>query len=239
MKVIPAIDLLDGKVVRLKKGDPNLSTIYSDDPLSMAKKWQDEGAQILHLVDLSAAFGQGDNLEIIERITKNIDIPVEVGGGIRSVQKAKDLILAGVERIVIGTKSTDEFFLDSLLKDVGSQKVAIGLDLLGGNLAIEGWQETTDIKGIDFVKSLKDKGIEWIIHTDISRDGTLEGPNLEEVRSFSSLEGINIIASGGVSCLEDLKQLKAKIPSLWGVIVGKALYEGKFTIAEAKDLLDK
>jgi phosphoribosylformimino-5-aminoimidazole carboxamide ribotide isomerase len=237
MKVIPAIDLLDGKVVRLKKGDPNLSTIYSDDPLGMAKEWQDEGAEILHLVDLSAAFDQGDNSVIIEEITKNIDIPVQAGGGIRTVEKAKRLISAGVTRIVVGTKSTDEAFLDSLLNEVGPERLAVGLDLMGGNLAIQGWRTTTDIKGVEFVNYLKGKGIEWIIHTDISRDGTLEGPNLEEVQSFASLGGMNIIASGGVSSLEDLKKLRAKAPSLWGVIVGKALYEGKFTVSEAKAIL--
>ena len=237
MKIIPAIDLLDGKVVRLKKGDPNLSTVYGDDPLAIARKWQDQGAEILHLVDLSAAFGQGDNTAIIEKITKNIDIPVQVGGGIRSVEKAKGLISAGVARIVVGTKSTDEAFLDSLLNERGPERLAVGLDLVGGNLAIQGWKTTTDIKGVEFVNYLKGKGIEWIIHTDISRDGTLEGPNLEEVQSFASLEGMNIIASGGVSSLEDLKQLKEKAPSLWGIIVGKALYEGKFTISEAKAIL--
>ena len=237
MKIIPAIDLLDGKVVRLKKGDPNLSTVYGDDPLAMAKKWQQEGAEILHLVDLSAALGQGSNAAIVEEITKNIDVPVQMGGGIRSIERAKSLVSVGVQRIVVGTKSLDGAFLDSLLKEISPKKLAIGLDLLGGKLAVQGWQSTTDIKGIDFVKSLRDKGIEWIIHTDISRDGTLQGPNLEEVQAFACLEGMNVIASGGVSSLEDLKQLKEKVPSLWGVIVGKALYEGKFSVSEAKAIL--
>ena len=237
MKIIPAIDLLDGKVVRLKKGDPNLSTVYGDDPLAMAKKWQQEGAEILHLVDLSAALGQGSNAAIVEEITKNIDVPVQMGGGIRSIERAKSLVSVGVQRIVVGTKSLDGAFLDSLLKEIGPKKLAIGLDLLGGKLAVQGWQSTTDIKGIDFVNSLRDKGIEWIIHTDISRDGTLQGPNLEEVQAFACLEGMNVIASGGVSSLEDLKQLKEKAPSLWGVIVGKALYEGKFNVSEAKAIL--
>lgn len=239
MKLIPAIDLWDGKVVRLKRGDPYLSTVYSDNPVEIAKKWEKEGAQLLHLVDLSAALGEKkDNFDIIKEILSELNIPIEVGGGIRSLDKAKQLILLGAERIVIGTGSTDENFLDSLLKNFGTDKIAIGLDLLGSALSVEGWKLRTTINGYDFVNYLIDKGLKWIIYTDISRDGTLEGPNVTGIKSFSRFEKINFIASGGVSALEDLKLLQQDVPFIWGVIVGKAIYEGKFTIEQAGSIFN-
>ena len=233
MKIIPAIDLWEGKVVRLVRGDPSLSTVYSDNPLEIAKKWESQGAQILHLVDLSAALGEGDNLAIIKKILKESKIPLEIGGGIRTIKRAKELIFLGAERIIVGTKSTEEDFLDELLANVDKNKVAVGVDLVGDNLAVEGWKERTNVKGIDFVKHLKAKGLEWIIYTDISRDGTLSGPNIERTKSLSEISGLNLIASGGISSLADLKKLKEEAPSVWGVIVGKALYEGCFSLAEA------
>jgi len=233
MKIIPAIDLWDAKVVRLVRGDPSLSTVYSHDPLDIAKKWEAQGAQILHLVDLSAALGKGDNAAIIEKIIKEVGIPVEVGGGIRTIEKAKRLISLGAERIIVGTKSTEEEFLDELLENVDKSKVAVSVDLKGDRLAIQGWKLRTKINGIDFVKHVKDKGLEWIIYTDISRDGTLEGPNIDRINSFGEITDLNFIVSGGISSLQDLKNLKKEASFVWGVIVGKALYEGRFSLAEA------
>ena len=230
MLVIPAIDLYQGKVVRLLKGDPSKSTIYSDDPLSMAKKWEALGAKLLHLVDLSAALNQGDNLSIISDILKSTKIKVQVGGGIRDLSKAKKLIALGAERIIIGTKSLDNDFLDSLIKAISPEKIAVGVDVINSCLAVKGWQEKTDLKALDFISRLKDKGIKWIIYTDISRDGTLIGLDFNQINELAKFKDLNIIASGGVACEDDFKRLKDDFPFIWGAIVGKALYEGKITL---------
>ncbi|UCG35184.1 MAG: 1-(5-phosphoribosyl)-5-[(5-phosphoribosylamino)methylideneamino]imidazole-4-carboxamide isomerase [Candidatus Omnitrophota bacterium] len=233
MKIIPAIDLWEGKVVRLVRGDPNLSTVYSQDPLSIAKKWAAEGAQIMHLVDLSAALAKSDNMEIIEEIIKEVKVPIEVGGGIRTIERAKRLISLGAERIIVGTKSTDEEFLDKLLANVDKTKVAVSVDLIEDRLAVEGWKLRTNIKGNDFINYLREKGLEWIIYTDISRDGTLEGPNIDRIKSLGQIPGLSFIISGGISSLDDIKRLQKEASFVWGVIVGKALYEGVFSLPEA------
>ncbi|MBU1112643.1 MAG: 1-(5-phosphoribosyl)-5-[(5-phosphoribosylamino)methylideneamino]imidazole-4-carboxamide isomerase [Candidatus Omnitrophica bacterium] len=237
MKIIPAIDLYQEKVVRLTKGDPNRSKTYSDDPLSIARKWQDQGAELLHLVDLSAALGQGDNSEIIKNIIDQLDIEIQVGGGIRDIKKAKKLLSLGAKRIIIGTKALDEDFLNQLLGSIDKERIAIGVDVLDSCLAINGWKEKTDFSGLDFIAYLQLKGITWVIYTDISRDGTLKGMNYQQISGLSTFSQMNFIASGGVASLEDLKQLKKSAPFLWGVIAGKALYEEKFTIPQAKALL--
>ena len=234
MTIIPAIDLYQGKVVRLIKGDPKKSKVYSDDPLAVAKDWQAQGAKLLHLVDLSAALGEGDNLKAIENIIDNIDIGVEVGGGIRDIKKAKQILSLGPERIIIGTKALDEDFLNKVLKSLDREKVAIGVDVLDGFLAVKGWREKTDFSGLDFIAYLQLKGIKWVIYTDISRDGTLKGVVCEQIVELSMFSDMNIIASGGVASLEDLSQIKKCTPFVWGVIVGKALYEGKFSLSQAQ-----
>ena len=231
MIIIPAIDLYQGKVVRLTKGDPARSKIYSDDPLAMARRWESEGSGFLHLVDLSAALGEGDNLKIIKEIVKTLNIKTEVGGGIRDLDKAKELILAGVERIIVGTRSLDEDFLDALLKTLGQDRVAVGVDVLGSCLAVEGWKKKTDLKDSDFLSSLQSRGVKWIIYTDISRDGTLQGANYKKISSLAEFKGMNIIFSGGVSSAYDLEKIKENAPFLWGVIVGKALYEGRISLS--------
>jgi phosphoribosylformimino-5-aminoimidazole carboxamide ribotide isomerase len=233
MLIIPAIDLYRGKVVRFLRGDPSHSKVYSDDPLAIARKWQDGGASILHVVDLSAALGEEDNLEVIAKIIKDTDIKIQVGGGIRDLAKAQDLISLGAERIVIGTKSLDDTFLKDLLNSLGPQKLAVGVDAVDSFVAIEGWQKKTKIKASDFIAHLEDKGIKWVIYTDISRDGTLKGPNIAALRQLGSFSGINFIASGGVSSLKDLEMIKNELPFIKGVIIGKALYENNFTLGEA------
>ena len=233
MLIIPAIDLYDGKVVRLTRGDPARSTVYSDDPIAIANKWKSEGAQFIHLVDLSAAFGKGDNLAIIEKILREVDVKFEIGGGIRDKKKAKKLIELGAERIIIGTKGVDEEFLTGLIEAVGSDKLAVGVDVLNSRVAVAGWQEVSDWKALDFITHLKNKGIKWVIYTDISRDGMLSGPNLEEAKQFSRFSSLNFILSGGVSCLEDIKQISKELTFIKGIIVGKALYEGNFSLSEA------
>ncbi len=234
MLVIPAIDLWEGKVVRLLKGNPADSTVYSDNPLQVAGEWKRKGAELLHLVDLSAALGQEDNSRIIAKILEEVDIKVEVGGGIRDTEKAKELISLGAQRIIVGTKSLEDKFLKDLIRTVGLERVAVSVDTIGSKVAVKGWQEKTSLEAIDFIKSLTEKGVKWIIYTDISRDGTLEGLNLEPVKEFSSFSApareTNIIISGGVSSPQDIKKIKEETPFIWGVIVGKALYEGRIDL---------
>jgi len=227
MLVIPAIDLWEGKVVRLLKGNPADSTVYSNDPLQVARDWKRKGAGLLHLVDLSAALGQEDNSEIIAKILEEVDIKVEVGGGIRDIEKAKKLISLGAVRIIVGTKGLEDKFLKDLIRAVGLERIAVSVDAIGSQVAVKGWQEKTSLEALDFIKSLVERGIKWIIYTDISRDGTLEGLNLEPVKEFSSFKKANIIVSGGVSSPEDIKRIKEETPFIWGVIVGKAFYEGR------------
>jgi len=237
MLIIPAIDLYNGKVVRFVKGDPLHSTVYSDKPLEIAKQWEKEGAKIIHVVDLSAALGEADNLKVIEAILKEVDIKVEVGGGIRDIDRAVKLASLGAERIVIGTKSLDDSFIKSLITRVSIEKIAVGVDVKDGVVATKGWKEKSSLEPLSFIENIISKGIKWIIYTDISRDGTLEGVNLAALCELSRFKGVNFIASGGVSSLEDIKNLKNKLPFVWGCICGKALYDGKFTLKEAVSVL--
>jgi phosphoribosylformimino-5-aminoimidazole carboxamide ribotide isomerase len=230
MLIIPAIDLYQGKVVRLTKGDPSLSKIYSDNPLEVLKRWEEDGAKLVHVVDLSAALGQGDNAVIIKDILKKAKAKVQIGGGIRSLDKARELISLGAERVIIGTKGIDESFLNSLISAIGPEKIALGVDVVHSNLAIDGWKKETDFNALDFIAYLQFKGIKWVIYTDISRDGTLGGVDLTMIKELSTFEKINIIVSGGVSSLKDLKKIKNEASFVWGVIAGKALYEGKIDL---------
>lgn len=233
MIIIPAIDLYQGKVVRLVKGDINRSKIYSNDPVETAKKWQAQGAGYLHIVDLSAAFEQGDNLAVIKSIIKSVRMKIEVGGGIRDLDKAKAVISLGAERVIIGTKGLDDDFLGQILKNLGEEKVAVSVDVKDSFVAVKGWQEKTPVKYLEFIDSLKNKGVKWIIYTDISRDGTLEGINLKNIKQLSGHKGLNFIISGGISTIEDIKKIKQEASFVQGVIVGKALYEEKISLSAA------
>ena len=236
MLIIPAIDLYDGKVVRLTKGDLTQSTIYSDDPLGVAREWKSQGASLIHVVDLSAAFGKGDNLIIIEKILKEVDVKIEVGGGIRDIERAEKLISLGAERIIIGTKSTDENFLNSLLEAVGQERLAVGVDTLNSSIVLYGWLKKTEWQALDFISYLQSKGIKWVIYTDVSRDGTLEGPNIDEAKKIFSFPDMNFILSGGISCLDDIRKIKQEFSFIKGVIVGKALYEKVIDFKEASSI---
>lgn len=227
MIIIPAIDLYHGNVVRLKRGDPSQSTVYSSDPLTIAKQWQEQGAKLVHVVDLDAALGEGDNLGIIEAIIKALRIDVEVGGGIRDLERAKHILSCGAKRIVIGTKSLDECFLDDLIACVGAEKLAAAVDVVDGCLAIEGWKKKTECDALEFIHLLQRKGLRWLIYTDVTRDGTLQGMDISQIQQLSTFTDMHIIASGGVSSIEDITRLKNTTPFVWGVITGKALYEQK------------
>ena len=234
MKIIPAIDLMDGKVVRLYKGDPTQKTVYSDDPVKIAKKWESAGADIIHLVDLDATLGIGSNLDVIKKILESVSIPVEVAGGLRD----KSLVLEVAklsERIVLGTLAfKDKSLLKSLLSELGAEKIVISVDHKDGEIVINGWQKNTGIKLIPAISEFLKMGFTEFLLTNISRDGTMEGPDLEFLEQACSLPNANVIASGGISNIADVKDVKEK--NAFGVILGKALYEKKISIEEAKKL---
>ena len=232
MKIIPAIDLMSGQVVRLYKGDPNQKTVYSDDPVSVAKQWESAGADILHLVDLDATLGRGSNLDVIKKILDTVSIPVEVAGGLRDRSLVMDVAKLS-ERIVLGTLAfKDKPLLKSLLSETGPEKIVISVDHKDGEIAIHGWQKDTGIKLIPAMKEFLDMGFTEFLLTNVSRDGTLEGPDLEFLEQACALPNANVIASGGISDVNDVKDVKEKNP--FGVILGKALYENKVSIEEAR-----
>ena len=234
MKIIPAIDLMEGKVVRLYRGDPSKKTIYSDDSLDIAKKWQSAGADMLHLVDLDATLGRGSNFELLQDIAKSVSIPVQVAGGLRS-EKIVESALEFAQRIVIGTLAFKEKpILDKLLTAYGSERIVISVDHNDGLIVVNGWQQTTDISLIDAVNEFVKMGFTEFLSTNVNRDGTLEGPDLEWIQQISKIETANVIASGGISNIEDVAKVKETNP--YGVILGKALYENKISIQEAKKL---
>ncbi|MFO8052630.1 MAG: 1-(5-phosphoribosyl)-5-[(5-phosphoribosylamino)methylideneamino]imidazole-4-carboxamide isomerase [Candidatus Omnitrophota bacterium] len=232
MIIIPAIDLYQKKVVRLTKGKESNCKVYNDDPVSVAKRWKEKGAEWLHLVDLSAAFSQGDNENLLAEITKKVDISIEVGGGIRSLAKIKQLLSIGAKRLILGTRATEPDFLKEAL-EIAGDKIAVAVDEKEGKLAIKGWQESVDLSITQYLNYLSKQGVRWVIYTDISRDGTLEGFDLKRVKQISQDYHLNLIFSGGVSTLEDIKKLKETVPQAAGVVVGKALYEQRFSLEQA------
>ena len=234
MKIIPAIDLMNGQVVRLYKGDPKQKTVYSDNPVEIAKKWEANGADMLHLVDLDATLGIGSNISIIKKILDEISIPVEVAGGLRDESLILDVVKIS-NRIVIGTLAfKDKELLKKLLSFLGSEKIVISVDHIDGEIVIHGWQDRTGIKLIDAIKEFLDMGFTEFLLTNVSRDGTMEGPDLEFLEQACNLSNANIIASGGISNVIDVKDVKEK--NAFGVILGKALYENKLSIEEAKKI---
>ena len=234
MKVIPAIDLMSGQVVRLYKGDPKQKTVYSDDPIEIAKKWEAHGADMLHLVDLDATLGIGSNLEIIKKILEVISIPVEVAGGLRNEALISDVIKIS-NRIVLGTLAfKDKELLKKLLSSFGPEKIVISVDHMDGEIVIHGWQDKTGINLIDSIKEFLEMGFTEFLLTNVNRDGTMEGPDLEYLEQACNLEGTNVIASGGISNVSDVNDVKEK--NAFGVILGKALYENKISIEETKKI---
>ena len=234
MKIIPAIDLMGGQVVRLYKGDPKQKTVYSNDPVDVARRWDSAGADILHLVDLDATLGIGSNLDVVKQILDAVSIPVEVAGGLRDRSLVMEMAKLS-ERIVLGTLAfKDKPMLKSLLSELGSKKIVISVDHRDGEIVIHGWQKGTGIKLIPAMKEFLDMGFTEFLLTNISRDGTLEGPDLEFLEQACLLPNANVIASGGISNANDVKDVKEKNP--FGVILGKAMYENKVSIEEAKKI---
>ncbi len=232
MKIIPAIDLMDGQVVRLVKGDPKNKTVYSSNPFEIAKKWQSAGADMLHIVDLDATLGRGSNLEIIKKMLSELNVPVEVAGGLRDESTILE-IGKTVDRIVLGTLAfKDKETVLKISHSLGKKKIVISVDQINGKIVVNGWQQSTETTVLDGMNEFLQLGFTEFLLTSISRDGTMQGPDIESLQKACSLENANVIASGGVSSIDDVQQLKALNP--YGVILGKALYENKISIEEAK-----
>jgi phosphoribosylformimino-5-aminoimidazole carboxamide ribotide isomerase len=231
----PAIDMRNGKCVRLMQGDYEQETIYGDSPFDMAKQFADQGAEWIHMVDLDGAKdGKKINHEHVLRVAKELSAKVQIGGGIRSMEDVSYYLDAGVDRVILGSAavSNPEFVREALQRYSGS-KVAIGLDARDGYVATEGWLETSHIKAVDLAKRLVEEGAETFIFTDISKDGMLQGPNVEAIGELASITGKEVIASGGVSSIDDLVRLKTDERNIAGAIIGKALYTDRFTLTEA------
>ena len=231
MKIIPAIDLMDGNVVRLYKGNPKEKTVYSDDPVDVAQKWYSAGADILHVVDLDATLSLGSNKEIISEIIHKVPIPIQVAGGLRD-KSIIDEFLRICHRVVIGTLAfKDKDVLQQIHSEYGSSKIVISVDHKDGKIVTHGWQKGTDIDIIDSMRNFLQMGFTEFLITNISLDGTMQGPDLKYLQQACQLKS-NVIASGGISSSMDVAKIKQINP--YGVILGKALYENKLTIQEAK-----
>lgn len=235
MKIFPAIDLYEGKAVRLLKGDYNQLTVYSENPIEIAKDFENQGATELHTVDLEGARDGGTpNIEIIKSFVENTSLNVEVGGGIRSMETVKAYLDAGVKRVILGTAAvTDEKFLIEAVKAYGN-KIAVGADIKDGKVAIKGWVEKSDFTTFEFFEKLQKIGVSTVICTDISKDGAMQGTNRELYKELSQNFNMNIIASGGVSTLDDIKALNEM--DLFGAIIGKAYYTGAIKISDALEV---
>ena len=233
MIIIPAIDLVDGQCVRLFQGKKEAVTTYSNDPEAVARRWESLGAELIHIVDLDGAFtGNQVNLDAIGKIRQSVKIPLQVGGGIRNVESITRLFSLGIGRVIIGTAAIDdpEFLKYSCSRYPG--RVLIGIDAKDGMVAIKGWEEVTSLDAREFAERLEVAGAAGIIYTDIARDGTLSGPNVEAIRRMVKSMNVPVIAAGGVSDIGDIRNLM-EIENLWGVITGKAIYAGTLDLREA------
>jgi len=234
MLIIPAVDVKEGKCVRLTEGKFEDTEIFSDDPVAVAIKWADKGAKILHIVDLDGAkYGKLINTSLLEQIIKKVNIPVQVGGGIRNYEEAERLINMGVSRVILGTILWEDKLLTKRLFENFSERIIAGIDARDGKVAIKGWQNVLSIDALDFAGELERLGARRIIYTDIKRDGTLIGPNIGNIEKMLKNINIPLIYSGGIACLDDVKKLKEfENLGLEGIIIGKALYKGKVILEE-------
>ncbi len=239
MIIIPAIDLYDNEAVRLFKGDYNQKTVYSKEPWELIRTFEKGGAELIHLVDLNGARNENNiNQESIKKIRKASNVKIEIGGGIRDIEKIKFYESMGMDRFIIGTAAvTNPEFIDDALKKFGQDKIVVGVDAKDGMVKISGWQEETKIHYNDLMSRLKNQGVTQIVYTDIAQDGTMSGPNFESYRQILSRFDFQLIASGGISSVKDIVDLSSiseKTP-LYGIITGKAIYEGKLSLREAID----
>lgn len=237
MRIIPAIDLKDGKCVRLIQGRKDAATVYSEDPVLTARQWESCGATLLHVVDLDGAFtGSQKNFEAVKRIRESVAMEMELGGGIRNMEKIDELVQMGIQRVILGTVAIEK---PSLLEEACRRypgKIIVGIDARDGKVAVKGWVETTATDAKVLAKEAEKKRAAGIIYTDISTDGMMTGPNVRAVDEMARTINIPLIASGGVSSLDDIRKL-LEIPGLWGVITGKAIYSGSLDLREAINLV--
>lgn len=239
MILYPAIDILDGKAVRLVQGDFDERTVYRDSPLEAARAWVEAGASFLHIVDLDGAkSGAPANLEHVAAITSELPVPVQLGGGLRSLASVRSALDSGVERVILGTAALrDVDLLDDCL-GAFRERVIVSIDARGGRVSVSGWQESTGLPAEEVIESLQHRGVRSFVYSNVDRDGMLEGVDTDEVRRIAAVVRGRFIYSGGVGTLEDLRALAAlRQVNLGGVIVGKALYEGRFTVAEGQGAL--
>ncbi len=238
MILLPAIDLMGGQVVRLRQGDASAKTVYSDDPVGFARRWEEEGGDFLHVVDLDGAFtGAPANLATIKEIASALTIPVEVGGGIRDKRTAEAVLGAGVRRVIIGTRAVEAMeFVENLISSCGAESVAVGIDARNGVAAVKGWTESGGIPAVELARRAEQAGAQTIIYTDIATDGMLEGPNFAEIEKIRDAVRCDVIASGGVSQLDDVRRL-AVMGGIHGAIIGKALFDGRIELREAATLV--
>jgi phosphoribosylformimino-5-aminoimidazole carboxamide ribotide isomerase len=236
MILLPAIDLMSGEVVRLRQGKADQKTVYSNDPAAFARRWQEEGGDYLHIVDLDAAFsGEQRNLDAVRTITAAITIPCELGGGIRSEAAVKRALDAGVARVIIGTRAAESLdFVRDMARGFGSERVAVGIDARNGMVSVKGWTEESSLPALDLARRAEDAGAGTIIYTDIATDGMLQGPNFGETERVLAALTCQLIASGGVSSAADVQRL-GRMPGLYGCIIGKALYDGAVNLREISD----
>ncbi|MBN2104104.1 1-(5-phosphoribosyl)-5-[(5-phosphoribosylamino)methylideneamino]imidazole-4-carboxamide isomerase [bacterium] len=236
MIVIPAIDLLDGKVVRLIQGQEQSATVYSDDPLEFAIQYQEAGARWIHVVNLDGAFGRpGMNDAVIERISRNVDIPIELGGGIRTLDRIEFWLERGIGRVVLGSVAVQSpEIIQQAIDKHGEDSIVAGIDIQEGKVAISGWTEKTQIQFIELAKNMKNLGICRVIVTDIIADGMLTGPNIDTMIDIAGNTGLSVIVSGGVGSMQDIRKVAdAAGLGIEGVIIGKAIYENKIDVAQA------
>jgi len=240
MEILPAVDLMGGKVVRLLRGDPATKKTYDHlgDPITVAQRWESEGARYLHIVDLDAALGLGSSMETIRTIVDAVEIPIQVGGGIRSLDIAHDYLRVGVARIVLGSLAfRDPSQVRAILDSYGSRRVVVALDNIKGKVVVRGWRESTEYTVEEAISMFSSIGVDIFLLTAVARDGTLMGPDLELLNRIILLGNVHTIAAGGISSLKDLVSLDNI--GVYGVVIGKALYEGKIRLAEALKILRK
>jgi phosphoribosylformimino-5-aminoimidazole carboxamide ribotide isomerase len=233
MILLPAIDLMGGEVVRLRQGKAEEKTVYSNDPAAFARRWEEEGGDYLHLVDLDAAFtGEQRNLEAVRAIVAAIRIPCELGGGMRTPEAIARALSAGVSRVVIGTRAAESLeFVRQMAREHGRERIAVGIDARGGMVSTKGWTEMSELRALDLAREVEQAGAGTIIYTDIATDGMMQGPNFAELEKVLATVSCQVVASGGVSSAGDIVRLR-EIPGLYGAIIGKALYDGAVKLPE-------
>lgn len=236
MVIIPAVDIRGGKVVRLSEGDFGRETVYGDDPVKTAEKWEQEGAQFLHIVDLDGARkGEPVNFEVVSSILKNVSIPVEVGGGIRSRETMRDYVEMGATRVILGTEAcSSPGFMEKILPEFGD-KAAVSIDSRDGLVAIQGWKRVMRKKAVELIKEMENIGVQNMIWTDVKKDGLMNGIDVETAEEILKTTSVPITIAGGVSSLEDVMRLK-QLKGVWGIIIGKALYAGAVKLREAMEI---